>query len=59
MTWLEKTTVPPPATYRFRMSRMSAAETGSTASNGSSSTSTRGPCNNAQARPIFFFMPAE
>ena len=59
ITWLEKTTVPPPDTYRCRMSRISAAETGSTASNGSSSTSSRGPCSSAQARPIFFFMPAE
>jgi hypothetical protein len=41
------------------MSRISAADTGSTASNGSSSTSRRGPCSSAQARPIFFFMPAE
>ena len=38
---------------------MSAAATGSTASNGSSSTSRRGACSSAQARPIFFFMPAE
>src|SRR5262249_21761003 len=42
ITWLEKMTVPPPLTYRWRMSRVSAAETGSTASNGSSSTSRRG-----------------
>jgi hypothetical protein len=59
MTWLEKTTVPPPATYRCRMSRISAADTGSTASNGSSSTRRRGACSSAQASPIFFFMPAE
>ncbi len=59
MTWLEKMTVPPPVTYRCRMSRIRAADTGSTASNGSSSTSSRGACSSAQARPIFFFMPAE
>jgi ABC-2 type transport system ATP-binding protein len=36
-----------------------AADTGSTASNGSSRTSRRGACSSAQASPIFFFIPAE
>ena len=41
------------------MSRMFAAETGSTASNGSSSTSSRGACTSAQASATFLVMPAE
>ena len=41
------------------MSRMFAADTGSTASNGSSSTSSRGACTSAHARATFFVMPAE
>src|SRR5690606_36883772 len=42
MPWLDRITVPPWATYARRMSRMTAEETGSIDSNGSSSTSTRG-----------------
>ncbi len=59
MTWLETITVPPLATYRSRMSRMLAAETGSTDSNGSSRTSTLGAWIRADARAIFLVMPAE
>ena len=59
MPWLESTTVPPLATYFCRISVTFAAETGSTDSNGSSSTSTRGEWIIAQASAIFFVMPAE
>ena len=59
MTWLESTTVPPASTKSARMRRIVAAETGSTASKGSSSTSTRGAWTSAQARVTFFVMPAE
>ena len=38
---------------------MPSPDTGSTASNGSSSTSSRGAWMSAQASPIFFVMPAE
>ena len=41
------------------MSRMFAADTGSTASNGSSSTSSRGACTSAHASATFLVMPAE
>jgi hypothetical protein len=41
------------------MCRIVSAETGSTASNGSSSTSSRGPCSSAVASPIFLRMPVE
>ena len=53
------TTVAPAARKPARMARTTAADTGSTASNGSSSTSTLRPCNSALARPIFFRMPVE
>jgi hypothetical protein len=59
MTWLEKMTEPPPRTNRWRMVRMVAADTGSTASKGSSSTSSFGPCSSAVARVIFLRMPVE
>ena len=59
MTWLESSTEPPPATKRVRIRLTVAAETGSTASNGSSRTSSRGPCSSAVARPIFFRIPEE
>ncbi len=39
--------------------RMVLADTGSTASNGSSSTSSRGACTSAQASVTFLVMPAE
>src|SRR5690606_7744531 len=57
--WLETMTVPPPRTNWCRMSRMFAAETGSTDSKGSSSTSSLGAWMSAQASAIFFVMPAE
>ena len=59
ITWLESSTEPPPATNRVRMRLTVAAETGSTASNGSSSTSSRGACSSAVASPIFFRIPEE
>ena len=59
MTWLEMITDPPASTKRWRMARMVAADTGSMASNGSSSTSSLGVCSSAVARVIFLRMPAE
>ncbi len=59
ITCEENTTVPPPAVYRPSTLRMIRADTGSTASNGSSSSSTRGECSSAAARVIFFRMPVE
>ncbi|MNW57094.1 hypothetical protein D3C74_348710 [compost metagenome] len=59
MTCEETITVPPLATYPLRISRMLAAETGSTASNGSSSTSRLGAWMRAEASAIFLVMPAE
>ena len=59
MTWLESTMEPPSATNPRRIVLMVAAETGSTASNGSSSTSSRGACSSAVASPIFLRMPVE
>ncbi len=59
ITWLDSSTEPPPATNRLRIRLSVAADTGSTASNGSSSTSSRGPCSSAIANPIFFRMPVE
>ena len=59
MTWLESTTVPPDSTKPVRMRRIVAAEIGSTASNGSSSTSTRGAWTSAEASVTFLVMPAE
>lgn len=59
ITWLETITVPPRSTYECRMSRMFAAETGSTASNGSSRTSRSGAWTMAAARDTFLVMPAE
>jgi hypothetical protein len=52
-------TVPPWATYVERMSRMIALETGSTASNGSSRTSSRGEWIIAPASITFLTIPAE
>lgn len=54
MTWLDTTTEPPAATKRRRMSRIVAAEIGST---GSSRTRSRGRCTRAVARPIFLRIP--
>ena len=60
MTWLESSTDAAAGDEPRRGSRLSvAAETGSTASNGSSSTSSRGACSSAVARPIFFRIPEE
>jgi len=53
------TTVPPLDTKPRRIRRMPSPDTGSTASNGSSSTSSRGAWISAQANPIFLVMPAE
>jgi hypothetical protein len=51
--------VPPAWVYWVRTWRMIRAETGSTASSGSSSYSSDGECSNAAARVIFFRMPVE
>ena len=59
MLWLDISTVPPAAVNFFRMSMTSCADTGSTDSNGSSSTSRRGEWIMADAIEIFFTMPAE
>ena len=59
ITWLERTTVPPVAAKSSRMPRMVRAETGSTASNGSSRTSRRGAWMRAHASVIFLVIPAE
>lgn len=59
MTCEDTITVPPVCTYSMRMSRRFALETGSTDSNGSSSTSTRGLSIMAVAKQIFFVMPEE
>ena len=58
MVWLDITTVPPAATYFCRISITFAADTGSTDSNGSSSTRRRGACTRAQASAAFLVMPA-
>jgi hypothetical protein len=52
-------TDPPASMKRWRMARMVAADTGSMASNGSSSTSSLGVCSSAVARVTFLRMPAE
>ena len=52
-------TEPPPATNRCKIVRMVAADTGSTASNGSSRTSSLGLCSSAVASVIFLRMPVE
>ena len=59
ITWLETITVPPAWAKPCSSSRIRAAETGSTASNGSSSTSRSGAWIMAAARAIFLVMPAE
>src|SRR6185312_15131194 len=59
MLWLDSTTVPPASVYLCRISITFAAETGSTDSNGSSSTSSRGEWIIAAAMAIFLVMPAE
>jgi hypothetical protein len=59
ITWLEMITEPPASTKRRRIARMVAAETGSMASNGSSSTSSLGVCSSAVARVTFLRIPAE
>ena len=59
MTCEEMITVPPVRAYSMRMSLRLALDTGSTDSNGSSSTSTRGLWIMAAARQIFLVMPAE
>ena len=57
MLWLDSNTVPPASVKRRRMSMTMADETGSTDSNGSSSTSSRGEWIIAAAIAIFFVMP--
>ena len=57
MTWLENTTVAPPAVYRSSTALIVLAETGSMASNGSSRNSTRGLCSKAAASAIFLRIP--
>src|SRR5690606_22166517 len=59
MTCEDSTTVPPSSTNSPRILRMTPAETGSTASKGSSSTRSRGACTSAHASVIFFDIPAE
>ena len=59
MTWLEMMTVPPAPAKSVSSPWMVWAETGSTASKGSSRTRTEGECTRAQARWTFLRMPAE
>lgn len=59
MTWLEMMTVPPASAKSRRVPWIVWAETGSTASKGSSRTRTLGEWTRAQARWTFLRMPAE
>src|SRR5690606_39882463 len=59
MLWLERMTVPPAAANRLSTSITTAADTGSTASNGSASTTRRGARVMAAAIAAFVVVPAE
>lgn len=59
ITWLDITTVPPPAVKSRRIARIDCPDTGSTDSNGSSSMSSLGAWISADASPIFLAIPAE